>query len=55
MAVPKRRSSKTSKLKRRMHDKLLHPVIVACKGCGAKIAPHRVCPDCGSYKEKKYQ
>lgn len=49
MAVPKRRTSKTRKRKRRTHDNLALPARSKCPQCGATKVPHRVCGECGSY------
>ncbi len=51
MAVPKRRTSKTRKRKRRTHDKAPAVAIQACPRCGDPRRPHRVCPSCGYYGE----
>lgn len=53
MAVPFRRTSKTRKAKRRTHFKLVSAMLVACKNCGDRIKPHRVCHTCGNYKNKE--
>ncbi len=50
MAVPKRRTSKTRKNKRRTHIKLAVPGFQECGNCGEFKLAHRVCPSCGSYK-----
>ena len=50
MAVPKRRTSKTRKRKRRTHLNLSAPGMVECKSCGEMKLSHRVCKECGSYK-----
>ncbi len=50
MAVPKRKTSKARRDKRRSHDGLTAPAVSACPQCGAPKAPHRVCGSCGSYK-----
>ncbi|MFD1426599.1 large subunit ribosomal protein L32 [Kroppenstedtia sanguinis] len=50
MAVPKRRTSKTRKLKRRTHIKLSVPGMVKCPQCGEMKLSHRVCKECGYYK-----
>lgn len=52
MAVPKRRVSKTKKNMRRGHDKIKSPGMIKCTNCGAMIKAHRVCPQCGNYKNK---
>ncbi|MCG8513402.1 MAG: 50S ribosomal protein L32 [Halanaerobiales bacterium] len=53
MAVPKRRTSKARKRKRRTHWKLTAPSLVACPQCHEFKLPHRVCPSCGHYKGKE--
>lgn len=49
MAVPKRRVSKTRKLKRRTHDALTPVNLGVCPNCGAKVLPHHMCNECGQY------
>jgi len=50
MAVPKRRTSKSKRDKRRTHDSLSAPAASTCPQCGAPKLPHRICAHCGSYK-----
>ncbi len=50
MAVPKRKTSKAKRDKRRSHDFLASPAQSTCPQCGAPKVPHRVCGQCGSYK-----
>ena len=50
MAVPKRRTSKAKRDKRRSHDSLAAPTRTNCATCGASKMPHRVCPNCGNYR-----
>jgi len=50
MAVPKRRTSKSKRDKRRSHDGLAAPTVSTCPQCNAPKLPHRVCPSCGSYQ-----
>lgn len=52
MAVPFRRTSKTSKRMRRTHFKLSVSGLVKCPNCGATIKSHNVCPKCGFYNGK---
>lgn len=52
MAVPKRKSSKARRDKRRANYKLALPSSSLCPQCGEIKAPHRVCPSCGTYKGK---
>lgn len=50
MAVPKRKTSKARKHKRRTHYKLEIPGLVECPNCGELRKAHHVCPACGFYK-----
>jgi len=50
MAVPKRRTSKARKRKRRTHYKAAAPTLSPCPKCGESRVPHRVCPNCGYYR-----
>lgn len=50
MAVPKRKTSKARRDKRRnSHWKLALPGLVKCPSCGAMKLSHRVCGECGQY------
>ena len=53
MAVPKRKTSKARRDKRRANWKLSVPGMVACPQCGEFKAPHRVCKACGTYKGRE--
>ncbi len=50
MAVPKRKTSKSKRNKRRSHDGLVNPPQSTCPQCSAPKLPHRVCGACGTYK-----
>ncbi len=50
MAVPKKRTSKARKRKRRTHYKARAAASQPCPRCGDPKLPHRVCPTCGHYK-----
>jgi large subunit ribosomal protein L32 len=52
MIVPKRRTSKARKNKRRSHDALARPAQATCSQCGEPKAPHRVCGSCGFYRDR---
>ncbi|MDR3589651.1 MAG: 50S ribosomal protein L32 [Negativicutes bacterium] len=52
MAVPKRKTSKARRDKRRANWKLTVPGLNACPQCHQPKMPHRVCPECGFYKGK---
>ncbi|MBI4356213.1 MAG: 50S ribosomal protein L32 [Candidatus Omnitrophica bacterium] len=53
MALPKRRHSKTRRDKSRTHHGLIPPQLAPCKQCGALRLPHRVCPQCGTYRGRQ--
>ena len=53
MAVPFRKVSKTRGRKRRTHYVIDAKTTVRCPKCGEMIKPHRVCPKCGTYKNKE--
>ncbi|MFN2188046.1 MAG: 50S ribosomal protein L32 [Candidatus Promineifilaceae bacterium] len=48
-AVPKRRISHTRRAKRRTHDNLATPHLVACSNCGELKRAHFMCPSCRTY------
>jgi large subunit ribosomal protein L32 len=49
MAVPKRKTSKARKRKRRSHLKLSSPGMTKCEHCRSWKRPHSVCSNCGYY------
>ena len=49
MAVPKRRTSKTRKRKRRSHIRATPPSVAHCPQCATIRPTHVVCPNCGFY------
>ncbi|UCB44845.1 MAG: 50S ribosomal protein L32 [Spirochaetota bacterium] len=54
MAVPKRRKSKSKTRMRRSHNmRVSPPGVVECPQCGEYTLPHRVCPNCGYYKDRE--
>jgi large subunit ribosomal protein L32 len=51
MAVPKRKTSKARRDKRRSNVwKLDAPAFSKCSNCGGLTSPHKVCKTCGFYK-----
>ncbi|QTA81173.1 50S ribosomal protein L32 [Desulfonema limicola] len=50
MAVPKHKTSKSKRDKRRTHQKLTAPAIAECPECGEAKLPHHACKACGTYK-----
>jgi large subunit ribosomal protein L32 len=53
MAVPKRKTSKSKRNKRRTHKKVAAPAVTTCPNCGEAKLPHRACPSCGEYKGRQ--
>jgi len=53
MGVPKRKTSRSRRDKRRNHQRLAVPSLSTCPQCGAAQLPHRICPSCGFYKERE--
>ena len=54
MPVPKRRTSRSKRDKRRSHNALSVPNLVECPHCLEKTMPHRICK-CGYYKGRQYE
>jgi len=54
MAVPKRKTSRSRRGKRRAHQHLVSPAIAICPRCKSPKLPHRVCPTCGYYRNKAF-
>ncbi len=50
---PKRKHSKGRRDRRRAHDALTAPNLVACSNCGELRPGHTVCPKCGYYEGKE--
>ena len=54
MAVPKRKTSKARRDKRRSNVwKLEAPMLVRCPQCHEYKRPHRLCPNCGYYNGRQ--
>jgi len=53
MAVPKGKTSKSRRDKRRTHYKAKVPAVGTCPNCGESIRPHHVCEKCGFYSGRK--
>ena len=49
MAVPKRKTSKSKRDKRRANWKAKKPTLSECPQCHQMKLPHHVCPECGYY------
>lgn len=50
MPVPKRKTSKSKRDKRRTHQKTGAISLSDCPQCGEAKQPHHACPSCGEYK-----
>jgi large subunit ribosomal protein L32 len=50
MALPKHKTSKSRRDKRRTHKKVSAPNLSSCPQCGEAVLPHHACPSCGTYK-----
>jgi len=53
MAVPKKKTSKARRDKRRAHHALVKPNLVACPQCQDLHLPHTVCSNCGYYNGRQ--
>ncbi|WP_291322971.1 50S ribosomal protein L32 [Desulfonatronospira sp.] len=53
MALPKKKTSRSKRGMRRAHDHIPTPNVIYCD-CGEASLPHRVCPQCGTYKNRTY-
>ncbi|MFH1941151.1 MAG: 50S ribosomal protein L32 [bacterium] len=49
MPLPKRKTSRSRRDKRRTHKKLSAPSVTECSHCHQPKLPHRACPNCGYY------
>ena len=50
MAVPKRKTSRSRRDKRRAQHGIAVPRLQVCPTCKQPKRPHRVCPNCKTYK-----
>jgi large subunit ribosomal protein L32 len=53
MAVPKKRTSRARRDKRRANHKAGEATLNRCPRCHSPRLPHRVCPTCGTYKGRE--
>jgi large subunit ribosomal protein L32 len=49
MAVPKKKTSKSRRDKRRATHRIEAPRVNSCPQCGRPKLPHRMCPNCKTY------
>ncbi len=50
MGVPKRKTSKARRDKRRANHAVATPALARCSQCNEMRLAHRACPNCGYYK-----
>lgn len=53
MALPKKKTAKARRGKRRSHLKLNLPALDICPQCQSLKLAHHVCPTCGSYNDRQ--
>jgi len=53
MAEPKKRMTSTRSGNRQSKDALKSNSLNICSNCKTRVAPHRVCKNCGFYKGEK--
>lgn len=53
MAVPKKKTTKSKRNLRRLHDKVAKHSLNECSNCGEFKLPHHVCSSCGYYDGKE--
>jgi large subunit ribosomal protein L32 len=54
MAVPKKKTSKSRRDRRRANHGIKQVGLTACATCHSPKLPHRVCPVCGTYRGREY-
>ncbi|MBA2361497.1 MAG: 50S ribosomal protein L32 [Actinobacteria bacterium] len=55
MAVPKRKTSKSRRDKRRAQHKIEAPRVNECPVCHRPKRPHHVCPTCKTYRGREVE
>ena len=55
MAVPKRKTSKARRDKRRATHRLSAPILSTCPQCHRPVRSHHVCRHCGPYRGREVQ
>lgn len=53
MAVPKKKMSRSRTRRRKANWKVSAPRMSRCPQCNAEKLPHRVCPECGTYRGRE--
>jgi large subunit ribosomal protein L32 len=55
VAVPKKKTSKSRRDKRRATHRLAAPRVNTCPQCGRPKQPHRMCPNCKTYAGREIE
>jgi len=55
MAVPKKKTSKSRRDKRRATHRIEAPRVNTCPQCGRPKQPHRMCPNCKTYAGREIE
>ena len=55
MAVPKKKTSKSRRDKRRAQHRIEAPRVNVCPNCGAPTRPPHVCPNCKTYRGREVE
>jgi len=55
MAVPKKKTSKARRDRRRAQHGISAVGLNVCPQCNSPRRPHRVCPTCGTYKGREIE
>ncbi|MBI4021866.1 MAG: 50S ribosomal protein L32 [Candidatus Andersenbacteria bacterium] len=53
MAVPKKRTGRSKRNKRRSHLGRRRVALHACPRCGQPVPGHTACPNCGTYRGRE--
>jgi large subunit ribosomal protein L32 len=55
MAVPKRKTSKSRRDRRRANHRISAPSLSTCPQCHQPVRPHHVCSNCGHYRGREVE
>jgi large subunit ribosomal protein L32 len=55
MAVPKKKTSKSRRDKRRAQHRISAPRVNECPNCHQPKLPHRLCPTCKTYNGREVE
>ena len=55
MAVPKKKTSKARRDKRRATHSISAPALTVCPQCHHRVRPHHVCGNCGHYRGREVE